>query len=95
MLWKTLFWGLFASIETRQIDNGYPMLWSVWHDASYNDHTMAVCGYKYYSRYVGWWIFRHKQSKLFYELRDGHSRDPRYFDITDKVGICSIVTLNF
>ena len=91
------FWRFYASTGTTNIDSGYPMLWSTL-NSNYGSHTMAVCGYKRYSRDVGWWFFRQKEARLFYELRDGHREDPRYFDMTafsKLFCIGAIVSLSF
>lgn len=32
--------------------------------------------------------------KLFYELRDGHSTDPRFYDISGHVGFSAIIYLD-
>ena len=85
-------WGIYADTATRKIDSGYPLLWST-SSGTYNSHTMAVCGYKYYSKTSGWWIFKVTNYKLFYELRDGHSTAPRFFDISGHVGFSAIISL--
>lgn len=87
-----VFWGPYADKGTNKIDNNYPLLWST-SSGTYGSHTMAVCGYKYYSKTSGWWIFKVTYYKLFYELRDGHAEDPRYFDISGHVGFSAIISL--
>ena len=43
-------WGLYADKGTKKLDNNYPLLWST-SSGTYGSHTMAVCGYKYYSKH--------------------------------------------
>lgn len=88
-----VFWGLYADKGIKKLDNNYPLLWST-SSGTYGSHTMAVCGYKYYSKTSGWWIFKVTSYKLFYELRDGHSTDPRFYDILGHVGFSSIISLD-
>lgn len=90
---KHVSWGLYADKGTKKLDNNYPLLWST-SSGTYGSHTMAVCGYKYYSKTSGWWIFKVTSYKLFYELRDGHSTDPRFYDISGHVGFSAIISLD-
>lgn len=85
-------WALYMDAGTMKLDSGYPLLWSTSND-TYGSHTMAVCGYKYYSKTEGWWIFKNTQKKLFYELRDGHTTEARFYDMTDHVGFSAIISL--
>lgn len=87
-----VFWGYYLETGTKQIDKGIPLLWSTSND-TYGSHTMAVCGYKRYSKKVGWWIFKVTQYKLFYELRDGHTSDPRFYDMTGHLGFSAIISV--
>lgn len=87
-----VFWGLYADQGTKKINSGYPLLWSTSND-TYSSHTMAVCGYKYYSKTSGWWIFKITRYKLFYELRDGHEADPRFYDMSGHIGFSAIISL--
>ena len=85
-------WKSYADTSTKKISDGYPLLWSTSND-TYGSHTMAVCGYKYYKKTSGWWIFKTTSYKLFYELRDGHSSSPRFYDISGHVGFSAIISL--
>lgn len=87
-----IFWGLYADKGVKKIDSGYPLLWST-SSGTYGSHTMAVCGYKYYYKTCGWWIFKYTKFKLFYELRDGHSENARYYDISGHIGFSAIISL--
>ena len=72
---------------------GLPLLWST-SSGTYGSHTMAVCGFKYYSKTTSWWTFSSTNYVLFYELRDGHSTQPRFFDMTGHYGFAAIINLN-
>ena len=72
---------------------GDVFIWSTSND-TYGSHTMAGCGYRLYSRRAGFWIFTHDEYKLFFELRDGHSDEPRYYDVQGHVGLSAIIFLN-
>ncbi|MDE7297137.1 MAG: hypothetical protein K2N84_07735 [Clostridia bacterium] len=85
-------WGGYANAATKKLDDGYPLLWST-SSGTYGSHTMAVCGYKYYTKTSGWWIFKSTKYKLFFELRDGHSTAPRFFDLSGHVGFSAIISL--
>lgn len=87
-------WGAYADTGTKELDKNRPLLWSTSSD-TYGAHTMAVCGYKYYSKTSGWWIFKTTNYKLFYELRDGHSVFARYYDMSGHVGFSAIISLDF
>lgn len=87
-------WAPFIDSVTQNIDSLVPFLWSTSCD-TYGSHTMAVCGYRYYSRTTGWWIFKSKESKVFYEIRDGWSNSPKYFDISGYAGFAAFITLKF
>lgn len=89
-----VFWGAYANRATSKLDDDIPLLWSTL-SGTYGSHTMAVCGYKYYEKETGWWIFKHKEYKLFYELRDGWWTAPRYYDVSGHCGPSAIVSLNF
>lgn len=86
------FWGFYTDTGTYKIDSGLPLIWSTTND-TYGCHSMAVCGYKYYYRTTGWWIFKITQYKLFYELRDGHNDTPRYYDMSGHFGFSVITSL--
>ena len=97
-----VLWGLYTDTVSWKIDCGYPSLWRTSND-TYGKHIMAVCGYKYYSKTFGWWIFKTTDYKLFFELKDGHaddddddgSTDPRYYDISGHSGFAAIISLEF
>jgi hypothetical protein len=54
-------------------------------------HTMAVAGYENWSKTSGWWIFKSTEYRIFAELRDGHTVNPRYFDFHAYVGLAAFV----
>ena len=89
---ENLMWKVFASGSEIILDQGGPLLWSTSND-TYGSHTMAVCGYRLYSKTTGWWIFQNKENKLFYEIKDGHTTDSRFFDISGYSGFAAIVSL--
>ena len=89
-----VFWPMYVNEGIKKLDSGSPLLWST-SNCTYNSHTMAVCGYKYYSKTTGWWIFKTTQYKVFYEIRDGHTELPRFFDMTGHVGFGAIISLEF
>lgn len=64
-------------------------------NGGYGNHLMAGCGYKIYSKTYGWWIFKTTSYKYFYELRDGHSTKPAYFDLSSWTGFGGIVLLDY
>ena len=86
-------WGFYMDKGTKKIDKNYPLLWST-SSGTYGLHTMAVCGYKYYSKTSGWWIFKVTKHVLFYELRDGHNDKPRFFDMSGHIGFSAIISLD-
>ncbi|MBQ2717538.1 MAG: hypothetical protein IJF75_02930 [Clostridia bacterium] len=87
-------WVAHADSATKKIDQGYPLLWSTL-NGTYDSHTMAVCGYNYYSRTSGWWIFKTTKYKLFYAIKDGHATETRYYDMSGHVGFSAIIALEF
>ena len=89
-------WGLYTDTATKKIDSGYPVLWSTSND-TYGSHTMAVCGYKYYWKTTGWWIFKTASYKLFFEIKDGWVGNgaSRYYDISGHAGFSAIISLEF
>ena len=56
---------------------------------------MAGCGYKIYCKTSGWWLFKSTSYKYFYEIRDGHSSLPRYFDLSAWSGFGGMVLLDY
>ncbi len=64
-------------------------------NAGYGNHLMAGCGYKIYSKTSGWWIFKSTSYKYFYELRDGYSNQPVYFDLSAWTGFGGMVLLDY
>lgn len=93
---ENFLWMWSCHNVVNQVNSGYPMLWFVYDDATYNNHAMAVCGYKYYYKWVKYfWFFNKKKTKLFFELRDGQEEAPRYFDISGYGGIGATITLHF
>lgn len=87
-----VFWGLYMNTATKKLDEGLPLIWATL-SGTYGSHSMAVCGYRYYYKTTGWWIFKFTNYKLFYELRDGHNLAPRYYDMSGHIGFAAIVSL--
>ena len=85
-------WANYYSSGCKEIDNGKPLLWST-STGTYGSHTMAVCGYKTFEKKTGWWIFQSVDTKVFYELRDGHSPSARYYDMSGHIGFAGIVSV--
>lgn len=85
-------WAYYYSSGCKEIDNGKPLLWST-STGTYGSHTMAVCGYKTFEKKTGWWIFQSVDTKVFYELRDGHSPSARYYDMSGHIGFAGIVSV--
>ncbi len=88
-----IFWSFYVDKGTQQIDQNRPLVWSTSRN-TYEEHSMAVCGYKYYSKVTGWWIFKSTKYKLFYELRDGHTAEPRFFDMSGYTGASALTFIN-
>lgn len=86
-------WGSYVDTGTIELSNGLPLLWST-SSGTYGSHTMAVCGFQYYSKTTSWWTFSSTNYVLFYELRDGHSTQPRFFDMTGHYGFAAIINSN-
>ena len=86
-------WAYYCSSGCKEIDQGKPILWSTL-NGTYGSHTMAVCGYKTFEKKTGWWIFQTVDTKVFYELRDGHVSYPRYYDMSGHVGFAGIVSVD-
>ena len=82
-------WGYYADAVAKNIENNIPSIWSTSND-TYGSHSMAVNGYKYYQKTTKFWIFTSVKTKLFYELRDGHTSEPRFYDISGHVGFSCI-----
>ena len=89
---EDFIWGEAMNNVINNIDDCIPSLWSTSCD-TYGSHTMAVFGYRHYSKTTGWWIFQHKETKTFFEIRDGWTSNPRYFDMSDYKGFAAIVTI--
>ena len=89
--------GLYGSSGIKAINKGFPfgLCTSVASNGGYGNHIMAGCGYKVYSKTTGWWIFKMTSYKYFYELRDGHGDDIRYFDLSNWIGFGGIILLDF
>ncbi len=87
-------WVAYINTAISKIDQSLPCLWSTSND-TYGSHTMTVCGYRCYTKTTGWWIFQKKETKTFFEIKDGWSSDSRYYDISGHVGFSAIVTLEF
>lgn len=56
---------------------------------------MAVCGYRFYTKTTGWWIFKTKETKALFEIKDGWSEDSRFYDVSGHTGFSAIATLEF
>ena len=87
-------WSSHVDEVANKIDSSIPSLWSTSCD-TYGSHTMAVCGYRYYTRTTGWWVFQKKETKVLFEIRDGWSNEPKFFDMSGYQGFAALVTLNF
>lgn len=74
-------WCFYADYIVNEISNSRPALWFTLYD-TYGSHAMAVCGYKYYKRERKFGFFTYSIYKLFYELKDGHAKESRWFDIS-------------
>ncbi len=85
-------WGATYMNVIKSVDKGDAFVWSTSND-TYGSHTMAGCGYKLYAKKTKVWFVTVKDYKLFYELRDGHSEDPRYYDVSGHVGFSGIIFL--
>lgn len=72
-------WNYYADYLVNEILEERPALWFTL-TGTYGSHAMAVCGYRYYRRQRKFWHFTYTTYKLFYELRDGHSLERRWFD---------------
>lgn len=93
----TILAGLYGSSGITAVDKNLPFVLctSAASNAGYGNHLMAGCGYKVYSKTSGWWIFKVTSYKYFYELRDGHSSDIRYLDLSALTGFGGIVLLDY
>jgi hypothetical protein len=89
--------GLYGESGITAVNKGLPFILctSKASNAGYEDHLMAGCGYKVYSKTSGWWVFKTTSYKYFYELRDGHSNAPTYFDLSAWTGFGGIVLLDY
>ena len=72
-------WSLYTDCLVYEILNGRPALFFTL-TGTYGSHAMAVCGFKYYKMTKKYWIFTQTSYKVFFELKDGHSKDSRWFD---------------
>lgn len=90
---EDFIWGEMINNVVSSINNYIPSLWSTSCN-TYGSHTMAVCGYRHYTKTTGWWIFQQKETKTFFEIRDGWTTDPRYFDVSDYIGFAAIATIS-
>lgn len=64
---------------TSRIDNGEAILWSTLGSA-YGNHTMFVAGYDIYVKETKILFVTYRTYKEFFEIRDGWSTSPRYYD---------------
>lgn len=67
------------STVTSRIDKGEAILWSTFGSA-YGNHTMFVAGYDIYVKETKILFITYRTYKDFFEIRDGWSKDPRYYD---------------
>ncbi len=88
----SVLWGYTYNNVISSIDRGDAFIWSTSND-TYGSHTMAGCGYKQYIKETKIWFVTHSEYKLFYELRDGHSKEARYYDVNGHVGFSAIIFL--
>ncbi len=79
------------NVVTSRIDNGEGILWSTINSA-YGNHTMFVAGYDIYLKETRFLFFTIKTYKNFFELRDGHNEEARYYDFN---GLNGGTTLGF
>ncbi len=86
-------WSQYLDTVAAKISSGLPSLWST-SIGTYGTHTMAVCGYRYYAKTTGWWIFQQKQTKIVFEIRDGWTSDSRFYDMSGYIGFGAIAVLN-
>lgn len=89
--------GIYNAAGIKAIDFNLPfgLITSSMSNAGYDNHAMAGCGYKIYSKKCGWWIFSWTNFKYFYELRDGHNYDKIYFDQSAWRGLGGMILLDF
>lgn len=87
-------WVNYVNSVANRIDQSIPSLWSTSND-TYGSHTMAVCGYRFYTKTTGWWIFKTKETKALFEIKDGWSEDSRFYDVSGHTGFSAIATLEF
>lgn len=89
--------GLYGSSGITAVNKKLPFVLctSSVSNAGYGNHLMAGCGYRVYKKTSGWWIFKVTSYKYFYELRDGHNNDARYFDLSAWTGFGGIVLLDY
>ena len=88
-----LIGGVYVNVYKNEIDNGWPLMWST-STNTYGAHTMAVAGYRIYSKEEGWWIFKEKKYKNLAEIRDGWVENPRYFDFSAYTGFAALVNIS-
>lgn len=93
----TILAGLYGNKGFSSIKNNLPfgLCVSSVSNAGYGSHIMAGCGYKIYLRETGFWIFKVRQYKYFYELRDGHANTAIYLDFSSLFGYGGIIYLNW
>lgn len=72
-------WSCYFGYLINEILEGRPALFFTL-TGTYGSHAMAVCGFKYYKMTKKYWIFNQTSYKLFFELKDGYSKDSRWFD---------------
>lgn len=87
------FWFFYKEKAVDKIDQGLPVIWST-STGTYGGHSMAVCGYQYYTQRKRFLWFSSVKQKLFYELRDGHSKEARFYDMSGFVGIAGLIFID-
>ncbi|MCI1245430.1 MAG: hypothetical protein LKG11_05760 [Bacilli bacterium] len=88
-------WGAYSASVPSEINSDRPLLWSM-STNTYGSHTTALCGYKIYTKETGWWIFKSKQTKLFFELCDGWTSSyTRFFDSTAYFGFAALIRFTY
>lgn len=72
----------FQSEVKNQINEGYPILWSMANSSTYGAHTTVVTGYKQYRKIKKIWFIKIKHYVNFMQLADNWNSEKRYFDFT-------------
>lgn len=90
-----LLWKAYAYILTKNLDDGYPLLFSTAF-GTYGSHLMTVIGYRIYSkkRRIFLW-FTTTERHLFFKLNDGWHNRYVYYDVSrDMNPIASLTEFN-